>query len=99
MLQSSFISKISFSILFLLSIIAFFIIFPLEYFNANAATITELQAQINDRNTKLQDLQKEIATYQAQLNTLTTQSKNLQGNIKTLDATKKKLEKEITLAQ
>ena len=96
--QPSSIFKIPLLLLFLLSILSATALLPTTKIT-EAATVAELQAQINDRNAKLQVLQKEIESYQAQLSTVSSQSKNLQGNIKTLDATKKKLEKEIALAQ
>ena len=55
--------------------------------------------QINDRNSKIAELQKEISAYQTQLANVATQAKSLQGNIKSMATTKNKLLAEIKVAQ
>ncbi len=64
-----------------------------------ADSISDLQNQINDRNSKIAELQKEITAYQTQLANVATQAKTLQGNIKSLTTTKTKLLTEIKVAQ
>ena len=66
---------------------------------ASADSTNDLQTQINDRNSKIAELQKEISAYQTQLANVATQAKTLQGNIKSLATTKNKLLTEIKVAQ
>jgi len=65
---------------------------------SSADSVSDLQAQINDRNAKVAALQKEIDQYEAQLTAATKQASTLQGNIKSLDLTKQKLTAEIKSA-
>lgn len=57
----------------------------------SAATIEELQAQIEARNKNIKDLEKEIAHYQEQVQEASRQANTLTNTIKTLDVSKKKL--------
>jgi len=64
-----------------------------------ADTVSELQSKIDERNTDIKALEKEIAEYQKQLTTLGTQASSLSSTIKSLELTQKKLEADISVSQ
>jgi murein DD-endopeptidase MepM/ murein hydrolase activator NlpD len=64
-----------------------------------AQTATEIQNQISQKNSDIDQLEKEIANFQIQLDSLGQQKSSLSGSIKALDLTKKKLDADIALTQ
>ncbi|MEK7080138.1 MAG: hypothetical protein AAB901_02510, partial [Patescibacteria group bacterium] len=68
--------------------------------NASFAQSKEdIQAQIEQHNQKIQDLEKEISTYQQQLNVIGTQKTTLQSAIKTLDVSRQQTSTQINVTQ
>ncbi|MDB5239032.1 MAG: hypothetical protein JWO00_367, partial [Candidatus Parcubacteria bacterium] len=57
---------------------------------ASADEASDLQAKINQRNTDIQSLEKEIKDYQSQIATLNGQESTLTSAIQTLTLTEKK---------
>jgi murein DD-endopeptidase MepM/ murein hydrolase activator NlpD len=78
--------------------IVLIVIFSVPIFNSFAQS-TEILNQINQKNTEIERIEKEIKAYQAELNTLGQQSKTLSGAVRELDLTKKKLNADINLTQ
>ena len=66
---------------------------------SHAQTPDQIQAQINERNQQIKDLEAEIAGYQKQLNTLSGQKQTLQSAIKSLDVSRAQLSAQINLTQ
>lgn len=66
---------------------------------AHAQTLSDIQAQIADRNTQIASLEADIATYQKQLDALGTQHATLSSSIKSLDISRAKLTSEIKATQ
>lgn len=66
---------------------------------ANAQTTDELQSKIDDRNTSIKALEKEIAGYQKQIDDLGGQADSLAATIKSLDLTQKKLQADIKVTE
>ncbi len=64
---------------------------------AHADEASDLQAKINQRNTDIKALEKEIADYQNQIATLNGQESSLTSAIKALDLTEKKLQADINV--
>ena len=64
---------------------------------SSAQTITDIQNKINQKDTDIVQLEKEIAIYQAQLDDLGQQKSSLSSSIKQLDLTKKKLNADIAV--
>ena len=56
-----------------------------------AQTVSEIRNKINQKNSDIKDLEKEIAGYQAQLDTIGEQKNSLANSLKELDLTTKKL--------
>lgn len=78
--------------------------FPLQIFSpaeriANAATVDELQKEIDTRNKNIQELQKEIDKIQGQVQEVGKQANTLTNTIKTLDLSKKKLQSDIGVTE
>src|SRR3989338_7622066 len=65
----------------------------------NAATEAELKEEIADRNSKIADLEKEIAQNEAQLDQVGKQKQTLQSAVATLDLQVKKLSADIRVTQ
>ncbi len=74
-------------------------IMVLPSFFSYADTAQELQNKINQKDSDIARLEKEIASYQVELNNLEKQKDTLSGAIKELDLTKKKLNTDITITQ
>lgn len=55
---------------------------------ASGASVSDIKEQINQYNSKVQEIEAEIAEYQKQLNVLGTQKQSLQSAIKTLDVSR-----------
>ncbi|HEX8993844.1 MAG TPA: peptidoglycan DD-metalloendopeptidase family protein [Candidatus Paceibacterota bacterium] len=60
---------------------------------------SDIQAQIDDRTQKIQDIQNEIAALQKQLDATSNQKLTLQGTLKSLDLANRKLVAQISLTQ
>ncbi|HNW71730.1 MAG TPA: peptidoglycan DD-metalloendopeptidase family protein [Candidatus Paceibacterota bacterium] len=65
----------------------------------HAQTATELNSKISEKNSDIDALEKEIASYQNQLNTIGKQKSSLSSSINQLDITKKKLNADIAVTQ
>ncbi len=76
-----------------------FILLLVIFRAAHADDISDLQAQINQRNANIAQLEKEIAQYQALADKTTAQAKSLQKAILSLQATQKKLDASIKITQ
>ncbi|MBP7967175.1 hypothetical protein KAZ66_02780, partial [Candidatus Woesebacteria bacterium] len=74
-----------------------FLLLPLIW--ANAETAADLQNKINQKDSDIEILEREIAQYQNELNTIGNQKNTLAGEIKKLDVTKKKLLADINVTQ
>jgi murein DD-endopeptidase MepM/ murein hydrolase activator NlpD len=64
-----------------------------------AQTVSDIQNQINQKNSDISSLEQEIASYQSQLDTLGQQKNSLSTSIKQLDITKKSLDANISVTQ
>jgi murein DD-endopeptidase MepM/ murein hydrolase activator NlpD len=64
-----------------------------------AQTVQEIQSKINQKDSDIQALEKEIATYQVEIDNLGQQKNSLSKSIKELDLTKKKLTADIAVTQ
>jgi len=62
-------------------------------------TAEEIKNKIQDRNTAILSLEKDIRAYQAELGELSKQKSSLSTSIKQLDITKKKLSADISISQ
>lgn len=62
-----------------------------------AATVSEIQKDIQEKNSQLNKLNEEIRQLDSQIQTVAKQGQSLQGAIQTLDISGKKLNKEISL--
>jgi murein DD-endopeptidase MepM/ murein hydrolase activator NlpD len=83
---------------FRLALIIF--VFTFSFFVAPsiyAQSADEIRDKINQKDSDIEKLEKEIAAYQAELNTLGQQKNSLAGAIKELDITKKKLNADISV--
>ena len=80
-------------------ILVLFTVFAVPTFFSNAQTAPELQNKIEQRNTDIEKLEKEIKQYQIQLNDLGKQKNSLAGSIAELDITRKKLNADISITQ
>lgn len=84
-----------YSILFLSLITLFFV----SALPTQAGTIDDLRQQIQDRQAKIDAIEKQIAQYQRELDTTTTAKKSLESAIRALDISRKKLAADIRLTQ
>lgn len=66
---------------------------------AMAATVDELQQQIDSHNQTLKQLQDEISKYQTELSKTSAQAKTLQSAVQTLDLNAKKLGTDLQVTQ
>jgi murein DD-endopeptidase MepM/ murein hydrolase activator NlpD len=64
-----------------------------------AQTAADLQGKIQQKDSDIEALEKEIASYQSQLNAISSQKNSLAGSIKQLDITRKKLLADINVTQ
>ncbi|MBU6426858.1 peptidoglycan DD-metalloendopeptidase family protein [Patescibacteria group bacterium] len=79
-----------------------YIILPISFLSsrfAYAQTTNDLQSKINQRNTDIQALEKEIAGYQRQIDDLSGQADTLAAAVKSLDLTQKKLQADISVTE
>ena len=65
----------------------------------SADTIEELESKIEERNTKIQDIQEEIDRLDAQIESVGSEAQTLQSVIKQLELTDKKLTADIRLTE
>lgn len=65
----------------------------------DAQSVQELRQNIQDRSTKIADLEKEIARYQAEMDKVSVQRMSLQNAIRNLDLSSKKLEADVELTE
>jgi murein DD-endopeptidase MepM/ murein hydrolase activator NlpD len=80
----------------------FFALFCLLIFtipNSNAQTASQLQEKIDQRNTDIQNLEKEILGYQKEIEDLGKEVNTLSATVKSLDLTEKKLKADIQLTE
>src|SRR3989338_1006985 len=87
--------KKQFSALILLAVF----ITPLVFspFFSSAQTATEIRNRIEEKDSEIKKLEKEIAAYQSELEGLDKQKSSLQGEIRQLDLTRKKLNADIAV--
>ncbi|MFA6256924.1 MAG: peptidoglycan DD-metalloendopeptidase family protein [Candidatus Paceibacterota bacterium] len=64
-----------------------------------AQTATEIQNKIEEKDSAIKKLEREIASYQSELVGISKQKSSLQGSIKELDLTKKKLNADIAVTE
>ncbi|HEV7423889.1 MAG TPA: peptidoglycan DD-metalloendopeptidase family protein [Candidatus Paceibacterota bacterium] len=83
---------INFVILLMVLLVA-----PLVF--SHAQTAQDLQSKINQKDSDIQNLEKEIAAYQSQLDTLGQQKNSLNKSLAELDLTRKKLVADISVTQ
>ncbi|MBL7045260.1 MAG: peptidoglycan DD-metalloendopeptidase family protein [Parcubacteria group bacterium] len=65
----------------------------------DASIVDELKDRISDRNTKIQELEKEIAEYQEDLEEVGEEKQTLTNEVKTLDISRQKIGTDIKLTQ
>lgn len=65
----------------------------------HAETVDDIKAQIDAHNTKIQNIEAEIAQYQKQLGILGTQHQTLQTAIKSIDVTRQQTASQISATQ
>ena len=78
-------------------IVARFFIFTVN--DVDASVIDELRDRIADRNTKIQELEKEIVKYQDDLEEVGEEKQTLTNEVKTLDISRQKIGADIRLTQ
>lgn len=67
--------------------------------DVNASLVDQLKDRISDRNTKIQELEKEIAQYQDELEVVGEEKQTLTSEVKTLDISRQKISTDIKLTQ
>jgi len=67
--------------------------------NVDASLVDQLKDRISDRNTKIQELEKEIAQYQDDLEEVGEEKQTLTSEVKTLDISRQKISTDIKLTQ
>ena len=67
--------------------------------NVDASLVDQLKDRISDRNTKIQELEKEIAQYQDELEVVGEEKQTLTSEVKTLDISRQKISTDIKLTQ
>ncbi len=78
-------------------ILLLLLIFPLAF--SNAQTVVEIRNKINQKDSDITKLEKEIKAYQVELDSIGQQKNSLSNSIKELDLTRKKLVADISLTQ
>src|SRR3989344_5213916 len=89
--------KKQFSALILLA--AFIAPLVFSPFFSYAQTATEIQNRIEEKDSEIKKLEKEIAVYQSEIEGLNKQKSSLQGEIRELDLTRKKLNADIAVTE
>jgi murein DD-endopeptidase MepM/ murein hydrolase activator NlpD len=88
--------KIAYQFLILL---IFASLFTVSAFPIHASIIDELKDRISDRNTKIQELEKEITQYQKDLEGVGEEKQTLENEVKRLDISRQKIGADIKLTQ
>ena len=83
----------------LFNIIVLITLFSTPILFSYAQTALDLQNQINQKNSDINNLEQEIATYQSQLDNLGQQKSSLNKSLQELDLTRKKLNADIAITQ
>lgn len=83
----------------LFSLFLCLVLFAVPVFFSFAQTVQEIQSKINQKDSDIQQLEKEIAAYQAEIDNLGQQKSSLSSSLKQLDLTKKKLTADIAVTQ
>ncbi|OGI45580.1 hypothetical protein A2121_03280 [Candidatus Nomurabacteria bacterium GWB1_40_6] len=73
------------------------LIIPIVF--SSAQTAQEIRNKIDEKDSAIEKLEKEIVAYQTQLNSLGQQKDSLNNSLKELDLTKKKLNADISVTQ
>ena len=73
------------------------LIIPIVF--SSAQTAQEIRNKINEKDSAIEKLEKEIASYQSQIDGLVQQKDSLNNSLKELDLTKKKLNADISVTQ
>ena len=89
--------KKQFSALILLA--AFIAPLVFSPFFSYAQTATEIRNRIEEKDSEIKKLEKEIAVYQSEIEGLNKQKSSLQGEIRELDLTRKKLNADIAVTE
>jgi murein DD-endopeptidase MepM/ murein hydrolase activator NlpD len=88
--------KTQFKLLIVLGFLTFSFLFFSKTF---AQSVSEIRAQMEQKDADIAKLEREIAAYQAELNDISKQKNSLAGAIRELDITKKKLSTDIAVTQ
>lgn len=80
-------------------ILIFIFILTLSSQDVKASVIDELKDRISDRNTKIQELEKEIEKYQDDLEEVGKEKQTLESEVKMLDISRQKISTNIKLTQ
>ncbi len=80
-------------------LLGFFVFSFLFFSNTFAQSVSEIRAQMEQKDADIARLEREIAKYQAELADIGKQKNSLAGAIKSLDLTKKKLSSDIAVTQ
>jgi len=83
----------------LFNIIVLIILLAVPVVFSYAQTMVDIQNKIAEKDSDIQKLEQEIATYQLQLDSLGQQKNSLANSLKELDLTKKKLTADIAVTQ
>lgn len=83
--------------LFSLLLFGILLLIPIAF--SSAQTVQDIQNKINQKDSDIQALEKEIAAYQTQLDGLGQQKNSLSKSLKELDLTRKKLNADIAVTQ
>lgn len=83
----------------LIFFLAFFSFLFLNFSDTFAQSVSEIRAQMEQKDADIARLEKEIAKYQSELNDISKQKNSLAGAIQELDITKKKLSTDIAVTQ
>ncbi|MBU3968679.1 peptidoglycan DD-metalloendopeptidase family protein [Patescibacteria group bacterium] len=85
--------------IYLIFLLSFFLYTPFVIHSANASSISELRSEIDDRNTKIQELEKEIVGYQKILESIGKEKDTLQNAIQILEISGKKLSADMKITE
>lgn len=83
--------------LFNIFVLIILLLLPVVFLSAQTAT--EIRNKIEEKDSDIRKLEKEIAIYQAELNNIGKQKGSLANELKQLDITKKKLNADISVTQ
>lgn len=83
----------------LLVFFIFLSLFGINIFFVDASVVDELKNRISDKNTKIQELEKEIEQYQKDLDVVGEEKQTLESEVKRLDISRQKISTDIKLTQ